>query len=65
MFADKGIETGNDLDPQLYDMAADIGQRHNIADSNPETVIALNALLESIHGDTPPAGHDPIDVCSF
>ena len=46
-------------------MAADIGQRHNIADSNPETVIALNTLLESIHGDTPPAGHDPIDVCSF
>ena len=55
IFADKGIETGNDLDPQLYDMAADIGQRHNIADANPETVIALDALLESIHGDTPPA----------
>ena len=65
IFADKAIETGNDTEPQLYNMQTDIGQRDNIAKSNPETVSSLHALLEKIHGDTPPAGHSPTNVCSF
>jgi len=65
LFGDKGIETGNDLNPQLYDMSADIGQRDNIAQANQGKVTELNALLESIHGDTPPSGHSPSDVCSL
>jgi arylsulfatase A-like enzyme len=65
LFGDKGIETGNDTAPQLYDMDTDIGQRENLAAQNPEKVAELNALLESIHGDSPPSGHSPADVCSF
>ena len=65
LFADKGIETGNDLNPQLYDIDADIGQRDNIADKNMQKVEELDALLEQIHGDTPPEGHSPVDVCSL
>ena len=65
LFGDKGIETGNDLKPQLYDMDADIGQRDNIADKNIQKVEELDSLLEEIHGDTPPEGHSPVDVCSL
>ena len=65
LFGDKGIETGNNPSPQLYDMDADIGQRENIADKYQEKVAELNDLLEEIHGDTPPAGHAPTDVCTF
>ena len=65
LFADKGIETGNDLNPQLYDIDADIGQRDNIADKNMQKVEELDLLLEQIHGDTPPKGHSPVDVCSL
>ena len=62
LFADKGIETGNDLNPQLYDMDADIGQRDNIADKNMQSR-RIDALLEQIH-DTP-RRHSPVDVCSI
>ena len=65
LFADKGIETGNDLKPQLFDMDIDIGQRDNIAEKNIQKVEELHSLLEQIHGDTPPEGHSPVDVCSF
>jgi arylsulfatase A-like enzyme len=65
LFADKGIETGNDLKPQLYNMDIDIGQRDNIAEKNIQKVEELHSLLEQIHGDTPPEGHSPVDVCSF
>jgi hypothetical protein len=46
-------------------MSADIGQRDNIAQANQGKVTELNALLESIHGDTPPSGHSPSDVRSL
>jgi arylsulfatase A-like enzyme len=65
LFADKGIETGNDLKPQLYNMDIDIGQRDNIAEKNIQKVEELHSLLEQIHGDTPPEGYSPVDVCSF
>ena len=64
LFADKGIETGNDLQPQLYDLNADIGQRENLATKYPNRVDELHARLLSIHGDTPPAGESPSEVCS-
>ena len=65
MFADKEIETGNDLNPQLYDMGADISQRDNIARKHIQKVEELHSLLEQIHGDTPPDGHSPVDVSSL
>jgi hypothetical protein len=65
LFGDKGIETGNDLKPQLYDMDTDIGQRYNIADKNIQKVEELDLLLKEIHGDTPPEDHSPVDVCSL
>jgi arylsulfatase A-like enzyme len=57
IFGQKGIETGNSMEPQLYDLDADIGQREDVAAANPEKVAALNELLESIHGETIPEGH--------
>ncbi len=46
-------------------MDADISQRDNIADKNMQKVEELDSLLEQIHGDTPPEGHSPVDVCSL
>jgi arylsulfatase A-like enzyme len=55
MFAEKGIETGNSLEPQLYDLNVDIGQRTNLAEAHPDKVKSLNNLLDSVQGD-PHAG---------
>ena len=41
-------ELGNDPEPQLYDLAADPGERNNLAAANPEKVRELAALLEGI-----------------
>jgi hypothetical protein len=46
-------------------MDIDIGQRDNVAAKNIQKVKELDSLLEHIHGDTPPEGHSPVDVCSF
>jgi arylsulfatase A-like enzyme len=51
LFAEKGIETGNDLNPQLYDLSADIGQQQNLAMEHPDKVEKLDALLLAIHGN--------------
>lgn len=42
------IELGNDPKPQLYDLASDLGEKHNLAAEHPETVKELAALLEKI-----------------
>ena len=65
LFVDKGIETGNAPDPQLYDLDADIGQRSNRAKDFPERVDALETLLQSIHGATPPASEAAGTVSSI
>ena len=45
---DKAVESGTASEPQLYDLAADIGQRENLASAHPERVRAMGALLEAI-----------------
>ena len=55
MFAEKGIETGNSLEPQLYDLSVDVGQRTNVAKTHPDKVKSLSSLLDRIQGD-PHAG---------
>jgi len=45
------IELGNDPAPQLYDLAADIGETRNLAAERPEIVRALAARLEKIRRD--------------
>ncbi|MFT5142138.1 MAG: hypothetical protein ACI80V_002418 [Rhodothermales bacterium] len=42
------IELGNDPSVQLYDLAADIGERQNVATEHPDIVEELSALLESV-----------------
>lgn len=53
----KDIETGNSLEPQLYNLSKDFGQRENLAPENPDKVQELQQLLETIHGKDTPAGH--------
>jgi len=43
-----GIETGNSLQPQLYDLTNDIGEKNNLAEKYPEKVKELAALLKKI-----------------
>ena len=38
-----GIETGNSLQPQLYDLTNDIGEKNNLAEKYPEKVKELAA----------------------
>jgi arylsulfatase A-like enzyme len=46
--ANVNIELGNDTVPQLYDLAADPGERTNLADKYPEKVAELEAVLAKI-----------------
>jgi arylsulfatase A-like enzyme len=64
LFGDKGIETGNSKEPQLYDLSADIGQRDNLAPEMPDKIKALHSLLKSIHGENPPMDTNPETVAS-
>ena len=43
-------ETGNDPQPQLYDLSSDPGERHNVAAAHPDRVRELAALLEEVRG---------------
>ncbi|MBI1872367.1 MAG: arylsulfatase [Acidobacteria bacterium] len=42
------MELGNDSEPQLYDLAADVGERKNLAASRPEKVREMAARLDGI-----------------
>jgi arylsulfatase A-like enzyme len=44
-------ELGHDPEPQLYNLASDIGERNNIANVYPEKTKELAALLEKIRKD--------------
>jgi arylsulfatase A-like enzyme len=46
------IETGNAPEPQLYDLASDIGQIRNLAAERPDVVKALSARLKEIRAAT-------------
>jgi CDP-diglyceride synthetase len=41
-------ETGNDPEPQLYNLAKDLGETTNLASQFPERVISMTALLNEI-----------------
>ena len=45
------IELGNDSDFQLYNLAEDIGQQNNLADSQPEKLQEMLTTFEAIRGD--------------
>ena len=45
------IETGNSIEPQLYNLKDDIGERNNLAAKYPEKVKELAQLLEKIKGN--------------
>jgi len=48
--ANTSTEMGNDPQPQLYDLAKDIGEKHNLAAENPERVKAMLEHLQRIRG---------------
>ena len=45
------IELGNDSDFQLYNLAEDIGQQNNLANSQPEKLQEMLTAFEAIRGD--------------
>jgi arylsulfatase A-like enzyme len=49
--ANTGIELGNSAEPQLYDLASDIGEKRNLAAARPEIVRAMAARLDRIRRD--------------
>jgi arylsulfatase A-like enzyme len=51
--AGPGTETGNDPEPQLFDLAHDLGEQNNLAAQYPERVKEMLALLEKIQKDGP------------
>ena len=46
--AQTNIELGNDLEPQLYDLAADVRERTNVAAKNPKRSREMDELLQRI-----------------
>jgi arylsulfatase A-like enzyme len=44
------IELGNNPKPQLYDLKADLGEKNNVAEGNPQKVEELKALLAKAKG---------------
>ena len=44
-------ETGNDPEPQLYDLSADIGEKNNLAAAHPDRVKAMMERLAKIRGN--------------
>lgn len=62
LFADKDIETGCSVEPQLYDLDIDVAQQENLELKFPEKLAAMEALLDSIHGPNPPAYASPFNV---
>ena len=43
-----GIETGNNPNPQLYDLKTDIGEKNNLADRYPQRVKKMDKMLQAI-----------------
>jgi len=48
MNRDTNTELGNDSEPQLYNLAADLGEKHNVAAQHPAKVREMTALLDKI-----------------
>jgi arylsulfatase A-like enzyme len=52
-FPQTNTDTGNLPQPQLYDLAADPGERNNVAAQHPERVKEMAAALQKIRGPGP------------
>ena len=50
MNVNTNTETGNAPQPQLYDLAADIGETRNLAEQHPDRVGRMSETLKRIHG---------------
>ncbi len=51
ILGETNIETGYDLQPQLYNLKTDIGERKNLASENPKQLKEMEELLKSIRED--------------
>jgi arylsulfatase A-like enzyme len=48
--ANTNIELGNDPEPQLYNLAQDLGEQNNLAQAEPVRLAEMAALLEQVRG---------------
>jgi arylsulfatase A-like enzyme len=49
----KGVLLKYGGEPELYDLAGDIGEEHNVAEKNPEIVAKIEAYLKTARSDDP------------
>ena len=53
--ANNNTETGNDPNPQLYNLRSDIGEKNNVAEQNPAILKELTELLKDLRSNMQPA----------
>jgi hypothetical protein len=46
--ANNNTETGNDPDPQLYNLSNDLGEKNNVATQNPDILKELTQLVKDL-----------------
>jgi arylsulfatase A-like enzyme len=59
MFGRKNIESGNSIEPQLYNLSSDIGQNENLAATHPGRVKAMSELLAELKARRDPPSTSP------
>lgn len=50
---------------ELYDLAADPGEAHNLASERPEDVKRLSGLLDALNASPPSEGNAPVDAATL
>ena len=50
----KAVKNSPDAKIELYDLSNDLGEKHNIAQENPEIVQQMSKIMKASHRDAPP-----------
>ncbi|NIA29208.1 MAG: hypothetical protein GWP06_04745 [Actinobacteria bacterium] len=48
------MKNSPDAKIELYDLSNDLGEKHNIAQENPEIVQQMSKIMKASHRDAPP-----------
>jgi len=50
----KAVKNSPDAKTELYDLAKDLGEKHNVAHENPQIVQKMNEIMKAAHHEAPP-----------